>query len=250
MDDFLAAVAAADADLSRYTDDKVPRLTAEVKRQVHQGEAATAEAKADAKTEVKTEEETKVEKGLQFFDDFDDKWFWDAPLDIEQGGEYTIDDTEPPSPDAFVYKEEPEGDVEHRTGEHQPWSVRASHRGKSTDLSPEELNAVRAEQRSAEMCGMKWHERGPRGDGRPECWRGQTLRKGADGGKVRYANRGGKNKEYYAQLARNGKLVKIAPGKTVNLETKGKAKGKGKSEATHRHRNRGKGSGDGGKAAK
>ena len=124
-----------------------------------------AQPMTEVKTEVKTEEETKVEKGLQFFDDFDDKWFWDAPLDIEQGGEYTIDDTEPPSPDAFVYKEEPEGDVEHRTGEHQPWSVRASHRGKSTDLSPEELNAVRAEQRSAEMCGMKWHERGPRGDG-------------------------------------------------------------------------------------
>ena len=144
------------------------------------------------------------------------------PLGIDETIE--IDDTEPPSP----FAEQPASSSD---AKRHPWAVAPSTRGRSSNLTADELEALRQEQRVAELCGMKWEERGPDGPDRPKHWRGQALRKGVDGGKVRYANRGGKNKELYQKLAREGKFAK---GQGKKNAGKGKAtnKGKGKSEAT------------------
>ena len=72
------------------------------------------------------------------------------------------------------------------------------------------------EQGIATMSGIKWSDRGPLGDGRTAFWRGQPLRMGTQGGKVRYAKRGGKQQEKYRLLAQQGLL----------RPTKGKGKGK------------------------
>ena len=85
----------------------------------------------------------------------------------------------------------------------QTWAVRPGKRGRSTDLTPEELAALRHEQEVAERCGMTWAERGP-AEGQVSTWRGQAWREGSG----RYANRGGKHREYYRDLARRGLLKK------------------------------------------
>ena len=76
-------------------------------------------------------------------------------------------------------------------------------------MTTEELQIFRQDQRQAEHCGVPWQERGPAEvDGhRPQHWRGQVFRPGSDGGTQRYGNRGGKWREYYAELARSGRLV-------------------------------------------
>ena len=85
----------------------------------------------------------------------------------------------------------------------QPWAIRPGKRGRSSDLSAEEVATLREEQQLAEDCGMTWAERGP-AEGQVENWRGQAWRAGSQ----RYANRGGKNREYYRDLARRGLLKK------------------------------------------
>ena len=85
----------------------------------------------------------------------------------------------------------------------QPWAIRPGKRGRSSDLSAEEVATLREEQQLAEDCGMTWAERGP-AEGQVENWRGQAWRAGSG----RYANRGGKNREYYRDLARRGLLKK------------------------------------------
>ena len=57
-------------------------------------------------------------------------------------------------------------------------------------------------------------------------WRGQRLRPGLNGGKSRYANRGGRFKEHYAHKARLG-LVGGALGTKGHPYYKGKVEGKG-----------------------
>ena len=84
-----------------------------------------------------------------------------------------------------------------------PWAARPGKRGRSTDLTQEELGALRHEQQVAERCGMTWAERGP-AEGQVSTWRGQAWR----ANKGRYANRGGINREYYKDLARRGLLKK------------------------------------------
>jgi len=143
-----------------------------------------------------------------------------------------ITDDEPPSPFKDFY------DLAASSGSH-PWAVRGTTRGRSSNLSADELERLRMEQRAAEASGMSWQERGPAGSNRPSCWRGQTLRKGADGGQVRYANRGSRNKEYYTQMAREGRLVKTGVGKT-RVD-----KGKGKEKSANAGSDKGKGKGDG-----
>ena len=64
-------------------------------------------------------------------------------------------------------------------------------------------------------------------------FRSQKLRKGTAGGKVRYANRGGRNKEWYAQLARDGRLAAQSTGK-------GKGKGKQKDKDNQEGKTKGK----------
>jgi hypothetical protein len=113
-----------------------------------------------------------------------------------------------------------------------PWSVRPNKRGRSSNLSREELAGLRHEEALAEQANLSWEERGPTGEGRPEHWRGQKLRQGKEGGSVRYSNRGGTKRELYAELARKGKL-KPTKGGTGKGNSKPNSKstksGKGKN---------------------
>lgn len=165
---------------------------------------------------------------------FDDMATHMSPISNDEGEVVMspITDDEPPSPFKDFY------DLAASSGSH-PWAVRGATRGRSSNLSADELERLRMEQRAAEASGMSWQERGPAGSNRPSCWRGQSLRKGADGGQVRYANRGGRNKEYYAQMAREGRLVKTGVGKT----RVDKGKGKGKNAKAGSDKGQGKGDG-------
>ena len=90
--------------------------------------------------------------------------------------------------------------------EQHPWRVRPTAKKRSRDLHYMEVRRLRTEQGLAYHTGQRWDERGPVPNQATPFWRGQKLRQGACGGKVRYANRGGKNRELYAALARNGRL--------------------------------------------
>ena len=89
-----------------------------------------------------------------------------------------------------------------------PWAVRPTKRGRSTDLSEEELARLRAERELSDYHKVKWQHRGPPvvDESSPSCWRGQAYRVGVNGGQSRFANRGGKNREWYAEQARKGRL--------------------------------------------
>jgi hypothetical protein len=112
-----------------------------------------------------------------------------------------------------------------------PWSVQPNKRGRSSNLTEEELAGLRHEEALAQQANLSWQERGPSGEERPEHWRGQKLRQGKEGGKVRYSNRGGTKRELYAELARKGKL-KPTKGGTGKGNSKPNSKstksGKGK----------------------
>ena len=116
-----------------------------------------------------------------------------------------------------------------------PWSVRPNKRGRSSNLTEEELAGLRHEEALAQQANLSWQERGPSGEERPEHWRGQKLRQGKEGGKVRYSNRGGTKRELYAELARKGKL-KPTKGGTGKGNSKPNSKstksGKGKHSAS------------------
>ena len=90
-----------------------------------------------------------------------------------------------------------------------PPAVRPLQRGRAYDLEPNEVAALRAEQTDAVVNNVPWRQRGPDTDApdAPPNWRGQPHRRGMFGGQVRYAKRGGKHKEYYAQLHRERRLV-------------------------------------------
>ena len=164
----------------------------------------------------------------------------DLPLDVKV---FNYEhDTEPPSPFGDT------GGASSSSGPH-PWEIATGSRGRSSNLSTEERQTRRDEQRMAELCGVPWQERGPAGrDGeRPQFWRGQARRAGRDGGGQRYANRGGKNKEYYKALARSGTLVVkhtgISKGKDKGKFTgKESGKGKGKCKGKESHKGKGKSS--------
>ena len=74
------------------------------------------------------------------------------------------------------------------------WSQRWRHdvapntRGRSTNLTQEEIDDLREESEAAKEAGIHWYNRGPGvtgGDGDVECWRGQGWRHGANGGAQR-----------------------------------------------------------------
>ena len=95
-------------------------------------------------------------------------------------------------------------------GEH-PWAVKKNAKGRSYDLTPLELERLKTEETAAKNAGLTWQERGPAQDMNADWptvpnWRGQPYRKGHYGGKVRYAKRGGANKEYYDRLNKAGLL--------------------------------------------
>ena len=99
--------------------------------------------------------------------------------------------------------------------------------GRSSHLSKLELARLRYEQVMSQAADVPWCERGPR---RTQShrdaphWRGQPWREGLNGGKSRYAKRGGRYKEHYAEKARLG----LVGG---DLGTKGKNFGKGEGKA-------------------
>ncbi len=82
---------------------------------------------------------------------------------------------------------------------------------------------MRHEQALAEYGKLKWQRRGPvsPAEGGPRNWRGQSWREGSGGGTPRWGNRGGRNKEYYAQLAREGKLGKKEEEKKEEKKNEG-----------------------------
>ena len=72
-------------------------------------------------------------------------------------------------------------------------------------------------------------------------WRGQVLREGRDGGVPRYANRGGRWREYYTNAARTGTLVvkHTDPWKGISKgkdKSKGQSKGKRKGKGNESHK--------------
>ena len=114
-------------------------------------------------------------------------------------------------------------------------------RGRSSNLSQQELARLRYEQVMARAADIPWWERGPGrvgSDRDAPHWRGQPWREGRNGGVQRYAKRGGRWREHYAAQARMG-LVGGENG------TKGKNFGKGEGKAGN---NFGKGEGKAGKA--
>ena len=132
-------------------------------------------------------------------------------------------DTEPPSPVDMV------ADAASSSAGRPSWAIAPSTRGGSGNLSTEELQILRGEEQQARDCEVPWQERGPpEVDGhRPAHWRGQVLREGRDGGLQRYANRGGRWREHYAEPFRSGTLG-ISKGKDKSKgQSKGKRKGKG-----------------------
>ena len=55
--------------------------------------------------------------------------------------------------------------------------------------------SLKEEKAMAEDLGLRWQQRGPKAEGRPERWRGQRYRPGTG----KWANRGGKNREFFKQ---------------------------------------------------
>jgi hypothetical protein len=110
---------------------------------------------------------------------------------------------------------------------------------------------LQAEEEAARRLGIPWQERGPPGpdSGGPDYWRGQTYRTGSAGGQARWGNRGGRHREYYAELARIGYVGNVDKGKGKSggkgkEQSKSKGKGKNKSEGKSGDF-KGKGKGDG-----
>jgi len=207
MGEFWAAASAFDAFLQNVATVKESNVEADEHQAETEGMKSEHQPEAD---EIQSE---KVYKPPTVEVHRNQKLFGERPLDLEFYGvdvadadEIVVDDspTEPSADEAPSAATSPK---------QHPWAVRPTHRGRSTDLSEAERASLQQERSLAEQCGMTWQERGPDGPDRPNCWRGQQLRQGKGGGKVRYANRGGKFKHVYQQLARDGKLAKKGVGK-------------------------------------
>ena len=149
---------------------------------------------------------------------------WPLPVDM-----YPYDkDTEPPSPVDML-------SIAASTSSDRPaWAIASSTCGRIRNLNMEELQILRDEEQEARTGQVPWQEREPREvDGhRPAPWRGQVLREGRDGGLQRYANRGGRRREYYAEPFRSGTLG-ISKGKD---KSKGNSKGKRKGKGNESHK--------------
>jgi hypothetical protein len=97
-------------------------------------------------------------------------------------------------------------------------------------ITQEELFGLRAEERVARSMATPWQSRGPPGpdEGGPSSWRGQQYRPGTG----KWANRGGRQKEYYTWLY-SGKAKGKAKDKGKGKEGKGKDKAKDKGKGNH-----------------
>ena len=98
-----------------------------------------------------------------------------------------------------------------------PSSSQQRHVWDTTDVA-----VLRQEQALAKASGVPWRERGPPGppEEGPEVWRGQKFRQGSN----RYANRGGKQRAYFA--------AKYGGSKGGGKGGGGKGKGGGKGGAS------------------
>jgi len=102
-----------------------------------------------------------------------------------------------------------------------PWAVRPTSKGRSHDLTDEERARLRSEKAASSAARVPWQERGPAqvydqaGQPATQNWRGQGWRTGSQGGKQRYANRGGQYKDYYRDLNRRGLLQATPNGAQV-----------------------------------
>jgi hypothetical protein len=78
-----------------------------------------------------------------------------------------------------------------RSRSKQPWEDLQSDK-----YTPEQMIELRAEAEVAHELGIKWQDRGPPGGKKGDTWRGQEFRESTQ----RYANRGGKCKEWYSGM--------------------------------------------------
>ena len=92
----------------------------------------------------------------------------------------------------------------------RPAPIRPTTRGRSNNMSKDEISVLRSEQVHAVLTDRPWRARGPEEDA--PFWRGQRLRQGYMGGAKRYAKRGGRNLAYYEQLNREGRLLPTSTG--------------------------------------
>ena len=81
-------------------------------------------------------------------------------------------------------------------------------------MSRHEVDTLREEAQLAWETRVPDQQRGPviKPGEKPGFWRGQAWREGHMGGGKRFGNRGGKNREYFKEKFRQGKL-KPTPGK-------------------------------------
>jgi hypothetical protein len=80
-----------------------------------------------------------------------------------------------------------------RSRSKQPWEDLQSDK-----YSPEQMIELQAEAEVAHRLGIRWQDRGPPGGKRGDTWRGQEFRETTQ----RYANRGGKCREWYTGMYR------------------------------------------------
>ena len=73
----------------------------------------------------------------------------------------------------------------------QPWEDLQSDK-----YTPEQMIELRAEAEAAHEAGVRWQDRGPPGGKKGDTWRGQEFREFSQ----RYANRGGKCKDWYSGM--------------------------------------------------
>ena len=78
-----------------------------------------------------------------------------------------------------------------RSRSKQPWEDLQSNK-----YTPEQIIELRAEAEVAHDLGIKWQDRGPPGGKKGDTWRGQEFRESSQ----RYANRGGKCKDWYSGM--------------------------------------------------
>jgi hypothetical protein len=66
----------------------------------------------------------------------------------------------------------------------------------SNKYTPEQILELRGEAEAAHEGGVRWQDRGPPGGKKGDIWRGQEYRESSQ----RYANRGGKCKDWYSGM--------------------------------------------------
>ena len=95
----------------------------------------------------------------------------------------------------------------------------------NNNYTPEEVINLRGEAAAAKAMGILWEQRGPKGpmEGGPRTWRGQNFR----WNKGTWANRGGKNREFFNAKYGGGRNKGSYKGCDTGKGDKGSDKGGG-----------------------